>query len=230
MANTNKQQTFEDSNITEAFITTHKNKITAGVVAILVIIAAIVLGNKWMNTREAKAQTLLTMGQTYIQQKDYDKALNGEGAFPGYLKIASNYSMTDASNLAHYYAGVCYFQKEDYKNAIAQLDKFTTQDDHTISPQAVAVLANAYAEEGNLEKAADKFQEAARLANNDTMSPEYLVLAGELLLKLEKKQEALKVFEEIKNNYPNARYSAPQRMPNGTVTDALIDSYIERSK
>ncbi len=34
------------------------------------------------------------------------KHLQGDGNYPGFLEIIDDYGMTDAANLAHYYAGV----------------------------------------------------------------------------------------------------------------------------
>ncbi|HRA71809.1 MAG TPA: hypothetical protein PLB11_03170, partial [Flavobacterium sp.] len=58
----------------------------------------------------------------------YKLSLNGsEGKF-GFIKIADEYSGTDAGNLANYYAGVAYLNTGKYTEAIDYLGKFKSED------------------------------------------------------------------------------------------------------
>jgi TolA-binding protein len=53
----------------------------------------------------------------------YKLSLNGsEGKF-GFIKIADEYSGTDAGNLANYYAGMAYLNTGKYNEAIDYLNK-----------------------------------------------------------------------------------------------------------
>ena len=59
---------------------------------------------------------------------------------------------------------------------------------------------------------------AAELADNNTLSPQFLIQAGEILESQGKKDEALKLYEQIKAKYADwQRYNT-------------IDNYIERVK
>ena len=100
----------EALNISEAFISKYKKPLILAVVALLVIIAGIFCYKYFVSgPREEKASTALGMGQQYFNQESFDKALNGDGAsYAGFVKIASDYSGTDAGNLANLYAGLCY--------------------------------------------------------------------------------------------------------------------------
>ena len=44
------------------------------------------------------------IAELYFQDNDYDKALNGDGQYSGFLTIAESYSSTKSGNLANYYA------------------------------------------------------------------------------------------------------------------------------
>ena len=92
----------ENSNNTEAFIIKFKKQILIAVVAIIVAIAGLLLYQSFVKApREEKASTALAKGQEYFNQEQFDKALNGDGAsYAGFVKIASDYSGTDAANLA----------------------------------------------------------------------------------------------------------------------------------
>jgi cytochrome c553 len=57
----------------------------------------------------------------------YKLSLNGsEGKF-GFIKIADEYSGTDAANLANYYAGMA-LNTAKYTEAIEYLSKFKSED------------------------------------------------------------------------------------------------------
>jgi DNA replication and repair protein RecF len=58
----------------------------------------------------------------------YNLVLKGsEGKF-GVVKIADEYSGTDAGNLANYYAGIAYLNTKKYAEAITSLEKFSSDD------------------------------------------------------------------------------------------------------
>ena len=55
-------------------------------------------------------------------------SLNGsEGKF-GFVKIADEYSGTDAGNLANYYAGIAYLNTGKFDEAIKYLGEFKSED------------------------------------------------------------------------------------------------------
>ena len=176
--------------------------------------------------REEKASTALAKGQEYFNQEQFDKALNGDGAsYAGFVKIASDYSGTDAANLADLYAGLCYANLGKWTEAVTYLEKFSTKNDAMISPAAVAALGNAYANTGNIDKAISTLKKAADMADskaaddtNNSLSPTFLIQAAQLLEKTNKNDEALKIYQDIKKKYVNAQ----------VVQSSEIDKYIER--
>jgi tetratricopeptide (TPR) repeat protein len=85
----------------------------------------------------------------------YKLALNGsEGKF-GFIKIADEYSGTDAGNLANYYAGISYLNTGKFDDAIKYLEKFKS-DDAIVSALAVGAIGDAYSQK-NQEKEALKY-------------------------------------------------------------------------
>ncbi len=79
------------------------------------------------------------------------------------------------------------------------LDAFSSKDDQMISPAAEAALGDAYAHLNQLDKAVDAFKKAASMADskaeddaNNSLSPTFLIKAGEILESQDKKDEALK--------------------------------------
>jgi tetratricopeptide (TPR) repeat protein len=168
---------------------------------------------------EQKASTILAKGQQYFQAGDFQKALNGDSAqYKGFLSVANEYGSTKAGNLANLYAGLCYAQMDKWQEAANYLEKFNGADDELISPAAIGALGNAYAHLNQLDKAVSNLKKAAEKADNNALSPTFLIQAGEILESQGKKDEALKLYQQVKEKYFNS------------MQYQTIDAYIERCK
>lgn len=214
-------ENIESVSKTQAFIDKYKKVIVIAVVAIIVL-AAIIIGYVQFirNPRIQKANEALAKCETYFQADNYDKALNGDGqGCIGLLKVIDEFGSTKAGNLAKLYAGQCYAQTEKWEEAKKQLESFSLQDDAIISPAALGLLGNVYANLNDNEKAVATLKKAAKLADNGSLSPIFLMQAGELLESMGKADEALKLYQEVKDNYKNSM----------AVQQQEIDKYIERA-
>lgn len=227
---TTTQQTLETEslNIREAFFMKYKKAIIIAVAAVIVVIAGVfVYLSQISGPREDKASTMLGKGQIYFQNQMFEQALKGDGAgYVGFSKIASDYSGTKAANLANLYAGLCYANLGKWAEAEKSLDSFSSKGDQMISPAAEAALGDAYAHLNQLDKAVDAFKKAASMADgksansaNNSLSPTFLIKAGEVLESQNKKDEALKIYQDVKAKYVNSML----------VQSGEIDKYIERA-
>lgn len=208
MTNRNNQRdnlTEEKLNSSEAFFLKYRKAIIYGAIAVIAVIASVIIYNTYVaGPREDKASTVLAKGHKYFNNDEFEKALKGDGAgFPGFLAVADDYSSTDAGNLANLYAGLCYAQLGKWNDAITYIEKFDGQDDNMISPAAEGALGNAYAHINQLDKAVEHLKKAAKLADNNSLSPTFLVQAGEILESQGKKEEALELYMQVKNKYFN---------------------------
>lgn len=205
--------------IKESFLDKNKKAIIYGIIAVLVIITGIIVYNNYVAApRAEKASTKLSKGQEYFGMEEYNKALNGDSTgYEGFIKIASDYSSTDAGNLANLYAGLCYAQLGKWTEATNYLEKFDQEDDQMISPAAEAALGNAYAHLEKYDEAVEHLKKAAEKADNNSLSPTFLIQAGEILESQGKKAEALELYKEIKQKYFNS------------MQYQTIDKYIERA-
>lgn len=217
----------EALNKKEAFFFKNKKLILGVVAAIIVVIAGLFIYEEYVSgPREDKASTALARGQEFFQAEQFEKALNGDGAgYAGFVKIASDYSSTDAGNLANLYAGLCCANLNKWQDAVKYLEAFSPADDAMVSSAAVAALGNAYAQTGNIDKAVSTLKKAASMADsqaaddtNLSISPSFLLQAGQLLESQNKKAEALKIYQEIKEKY----------VASSLVQSQEIDKYIER--
>ena len=208
----------EALNNSEAFLLKNRNIILGGVIAIVVIVVAILGYRHFISEpNELKASEAIFKGEQYFRNDNFELALNGDSlGYKGFLKIADEFSGTDAGNLANAYAGICYAQLGQYEEATSFLDKFSA-DDYFVAPAVLGTMGNCYAQIGQLDKAAALLLKAADKANSMSLSPTYLIQAGQILEKLGKNAEAIAENKQIKTKYPN------------TLRGMDIDKYIERA-
>lgn len=221
---TEKKHTQDPLNVDEALSTSEafllKNKnLLLGIVAAIVVVVVGILGYKHFISapKELKAAEAIFKGEQYFGADNYEIALNGDSTgYAGFVKLADEFSGTDSGNLANAYAGICYVQLGKYEDAIKFLDKFSA-DDYFVAPAIIGTLGNCYAQVGQLDKAAATLLKAADKANSVSLSPIYLLQAGQILEKQGKNAEAVEAYKQIKTKYANS-YQAMD-----------IDKYIERA-
>ncbi|MCV9931154.1 tetratricopeptide repeat protein [Flavobacterium sp. LS1R47] len=151
--------------------------------------------------------------EMFVAQQNFEKATNGvasdslyklalngsEGKF-GFVKIADEYSGTDAGNLANYYAGIAYLNTGKYDEAISYLGKFKSKD-LILGALAKGAIGDAYSQKNQQKEALDYYVKAAESNKNDFTTPRFLLKAGKTALALGQKSDALKYFTDIKENY-----------------------------
>ena len=207
---TNEALNVEDAlTQSEAFFIKNKKAIIGAVVAVIIIIAGVVMyKNLYADPREEKAQAALFKGQEYFEADAYAQALNGDSiGFAGFVK----------ANLAKAYMGLCYAHLGKYDEAVKALDSFDG-DDQMVAPAMKGAMGNCYAQLGQLDKAASMLLKAANEADNNSLSPIYLLQAGEILVKQGKYDDAIQAYTTIKDKY----FRSYQAMD--------IDKYIEQAK
>ncbi|HTI09748.1 MAG TPA: tetratricopeptide repeat protein [Puia sp.] len=165
---------------------------------------------------EKKATEAMFRAEEYYRLDSARLALNGDNVNAGFLKILSKYSGTKAGNLAAFYAGSCYLKMGDYNNAVKYLKDFSTSVKQ-LQGRAYGLLADAYSELNKKEEAAEEYKKAGTYFEKDELfSPEYLFRSGYLYESMGKTQDAISMYQLIKDKYP-----ASQR-------GADIDKYLAR--
>ena len=197
---------------TEAFFEKNKKAIIIAVVAVIaIVVGAILFNNYYLEPRANEASTELAKSQELFDQQQYDKAL------AGFQKVANEYGSTDAGNLAQLYIGLCQANQGKWQEAVNAIESFSSKGDQMISPAAEGALGNAYANLKQLDKAVEHLKKAAQMADNNSLSPTFLIQAGEILESQGKKSEALELYQEVKEKYFNS------------MQYQTIDAYIERA-
>jgi tetratricopeptide (TPR) repeat protein len=202
----------------EDFFLKNKKIIIGAVVAIIAIIALwVVIDMLVITPNRVKAQEGMAKGQTLFANDMMQQAIEGDSTgFAGFAKLADEYSGKNA-NLANLYTGLAYAQKGNWEEAVKYLEKFDDQGDQMVSPAAEGALGNAYAHLNKLDEAVKHLKNAAKRADNNSLSPTFLIQAGEILESQGKKAEALELYKEVKEKYfQSMQYQT-------------IDAYIERA-
>ncbi len=203
---------------TEQFIEDNQRKITYAVGAIVVLVGAYLAFNRfYLQPKEEEALNQMFMAENYFEKDSFNLAINGDGNYLGFLDIIDDYGMTKSANRAKYYTGISYLHLGQYEDAIDYLKKFKT-DDLLLAPVKAGAIGDAMLELGKTEDALKQYEKAYSETENELTTPVYKMKAASLLESINKLDEALKLYEEIKKDYPQST--------EGTT----IDRYIARVK
>jgi tetratricopeptide (TPR) repeat protein len=202
----------------EQFIETYQKQIIWAVTAILgAVLLYMAFQRLYVEKKSVEAAAQMFPAEQYFEKDEWDKALDGDGNNPGFTDIISDYRFTDQSNLARYYAGICYLRLGEYEDAISNLSKFKSKD-KILSSIAVGSIGDAYVQMNEPDKAISFYKKAAEHKSNDFTTPLYLLRAGILLEQEGQLKEAGELYERIKTDYAVS------------TEGRTIDKYIARVK
>lgn len=206
-------QNTEASIVNETFFDKYKKWILGGTTAIIVVALGIIGYIQFIrNPRIAKANEEIAKCQVYFENGaqdpvNYQKALEGDGEeCIGFIKVAEEYSSTDAGNLAKLYAGICYGKMGNYEEAKKYLEDFDQKDDMNISKQSICLLGDVYANLGDNDKALELYLQAAEEAEeagSRAIAVNSLVKAGNLYESMNQADKALECYQNIKTKFYN---------------------------
>lgn len=193
---------------TEQFLEKHLNIVLYVIGGLIVVVVAFLGFHKFIvGPKNIEAQEQMYEAQNYFSVDSFDLAVNGDGVSFGFLDIIDNYGSTKAANLAKYYTGISYLHLGDYDLAIKYLNKFKT-DDMLLAPMAKSAIGDAYAEQGDLNKAVTAYKKALDMEENDFTTPTVLTKLGVVYEELGEKEKALELYQQIVKDYPNSSDAA----------------------
>lgn len=214
-----ESKSIDKPNFLEKFLTEkNKKNLPYYIGGAIVLIAAI--GYYFYNqrvTKNAEAQEQMFRAVYYFEQDSVNKAIVGDGQFPGLEMIVDDYGSTKAGNLAKYYLGLAYMRSGRIDEGVDQIEDFS-KDENLVSAASYSALAYASEDQGDFEKAAELFVEAAELQENSATSPVYLMSAGRNYELANNKESAHDVYQKIKINFPKSQEAS------------IIDKYLARTE
>ncbi|ELR69686.1 hypothetical protein C900_04663 [Fulvivirga imtechensis AK7] len=185
---------------TEEFVSQHKG-LVFGVAAVVALLIAGYFGFRYYkNTQNLKAQNEMFQAVHYFESDSLNLALNGDGNNLGFLSIIKDYGITDAANLANFYAGATYLKQGKYELAILYLKDFSS-DDLLVQARAYSLIGDAYMEQENYTEAANFYQKAAEYKPNKYFTPLYLLKAAMAYEKANNNEAAIRAYDRIITKY-----------------------------
>ena len=180
-------------------------KILVIVVGVIVAIVVAYLGftKLYIQPRELDAQEQMFMAEQYFEKDSFNLAINGDGNYLGFLDIIEDYGMTDAGNLSNYYTGISYLKLGEYEAALDYLNEFDT-DDLLLVPVTEGAKGDAYLELGESDKALSAYKNAYEASENEFTTPIYMMKAANLLEEEGNLDDALEIYQTIKEEYPTS--------------------------
>jgi tetratricopeptide (TPR) repeat protein len=173
--------------------------------------------NVYLTNRAEEASAKMFKAEQFLGVDSLaNKALAGDGGFPGFEQIANEYENTKSANLANLYLGGIYLRKGEYKKATEALGKYTDTGSPVADPLALGLLGDAYSELKDYKQAATYYKKAAEKASNKFTSPMFLKKLGIV-------QEHQKDFKAAKDAYAKIAKEYPE-----SQEAALIDAYLAR--
>ncbi|MEM6523036.1 MAG: tetratricopeptide repeat protein [Bacteroidota bacterium] len=196
----NSEVLAEQLSKTEEFIENNK-VLVFGIAGVLFLVVAGFFGwNYYKTSQNDLAQSEMFQAIYYFESDSLDLALNGDGNNLGFVDISSDYSMTDAGNLANFYAGTAYLKQGKYKLAVLYLEDFSSSD-NLVQARAYSLIGDANMELGDYEQAASFYSKAAGYKPNKFFTPQYLMKQGLAYEKLNNNQAAMAAYERIIEEY-----------------------------
>ncbi|NCD68795.1 tetratricopeptide repeat protein [Mucilaginibacter agri] len=202
--NTKVENQTKDAGHTGNFVRENQKSLTFIIAAILALVVIYFVYQKvYLAPRETQAADQMHVAQDNWGKKDWDKAIKGDGSYPGFEKIIADYSNTKAANLAYYYLGIAYLNKGEYRKAIDNLTNYRG-DDSMVAAEALGGTGDAYVELKDLDKAAGFFKKAADKANNKFLTPLYLKKLGLVYEAQKDNKSAVDTYKKIKTDYSDS--------------------------
>ncbi|WP_207428129.1 tol-pal system YbgF family protein [Pedobacter sp. SYSU D00535] len=173
----------------------------------------------YLAPRAEKAQNAMYKAEEYVGVDSLaDRAIKGDGSFPGFETIAEEYSSTKSANLANAYLGGLYLQKGEFKKALEALGNYSSTGSPVIDPLVLGMQGDAYVELKQYGDAINFYKKAADKASNSFTTPLYLKKLGLVYEEQKDFKAAADTYEKIKKEYPQSQEAA------------LVDAYIARAK
>ena len=201
----NPQALAEKLHGAESWMERHPKTAIGIAVAIVLLVAGYFGFQYYKDNQETEAQREMFQAVYYFEADSLELALNGDGNNLGFLAIIDDYGITEAANLANFYAGAAFLKQGKFEVARLYLEDFKSKD-LLIQARAYSLIGDTYMEENNFEDAARFYDKAANYKPNKYFTPTYLMKAALAFEKNNEEQKAIAAYDKIINEY----YDTPE--------------------
>lgn len=196
-----------------------KSLAVIGIAIIALVLLYLGYQNFYLAPRAEKAANEMFKAEDYASIDSLkDKAITGDGSYPGFEKIADEYSNTKSANIANAYLGGLYLQKGEFQKAADALGKYSSTGSPVVDPLVLGMLGDAYSEMKDYSKAVTYYKKAADKSKNSFTSPLFLKKLGLVYEEQKELKSAADAYKKIKTDFPES------------IEAASIDTYIARAE
>lgn len=189
----------------QSFYDKNKNAVIGAAVALVLIIAGSVGYYYYAEAQESEAQELMGQASQAYLQGNYEKALTGSDAdfTVGFEQIVKNYSMTDAANLARYYAAVSSFKIGNLQQALQYIENYEVPEG-IMGVGPLSFHAVIHTELGNHAEAAQLYVKAAEWDVNDSTTPYNYLEAANAFYDANNAEKTQQYAQKIVDDYDDS--------------------------
>lgn len=182
-----------------------KVSIGVGIVAVLIVAAFFYISNR--KTKSEEAETKLSAVISLYDENKFQEAINGDQAsgIMGLNDIVNNYGSTESGQTAKLFLGNSYYNLKDYDNALKQYDDYSGKSE-IVKASCLSGVGAVYESKGDMKKAAEYYEKAAKVNKNIVLNQENLFYAIRAYSKAGDKDNARKLFDVMKEQYPKSKY------------------------
>ncbi len=223
MSNQNKRNT--DGNPSSSgnkkgnfIVENQKSLVFIGGGIIVLILLYIGYQQLYLEPRAKTAEEQIYRAQVYASLDSVQRAIEGDGSFPGFKEIAEEYTNTKSANVAHAYLGGLYLQQGQFQDAIQALEKYSSTGSQVLDPLVIGMIGDAYSELNDYKKAATYYKNAANKNANSFTSPLMLKKLGLVYEAQNDYKQAAETYKKIRSDYP------------GSHEATNIEAYIARAE
>jgi tetratricopeptide (TPR) repeat protein len=196
----------------ELWLENNSKLVIGAAVGVALLVAGYFGFQYYKSNQNESAQRDMFQAVYFFEADSLDKALNGDGNDLGFLDIIEEYGVTDAANLANYYAGAIYLKQGKFNVARMYLEDFSSND-LLVQARAYSLIGDTYMEENNFEEAAKFYNKAANYKPNKFFSPTYLMKEALAYEKANKIAEAKEAYDKVINQYwDSSEYQKARKM------------------
>jgi predicted negative regulator of RcsB-dependent stress response len=187
-------------------------KTIISVVGVIVLVVGGYFGFQYyQKNQNAQAQKEMFQAVRYFEADSLNLAMKGDGNNLGFEQIIDDYGMTDAGNLANFYAGVINLKQGKYSLAVFYLQDFKSND-ILVQARAYSLLGDAYMEQKDFENAVKYYGKASDYKPNKFYTPSYLMKLALAYEKLNQTDKAIATYDRIINQYfESAEYQTARK-------------------
>jgi len=186
--------------VTQSFFRDNIKIVTGVTVAVLAISVFFYVYLEGKKSDELAASRELRLVQSLYQQEQYKLAISGDPArgIPSLSEIAGKFSGTNSGQIASLYLGNCYLYTGDVNKALQAYEQ-TSFSDPLLESAVIAGKAAVYETKKEFAEAAELYEEAGSLYENDVLSATRFFSAGRAYCLAKNFEKATSVLKRVKD-------------------------------